>query len=90
MFGYGEWNRRKGEEANADAGERTQEDLYVTYQGKQYEYNHNLKIFCSGVDKSDEFTEQQVGKSGQSDALIRLVRIKRIRRQLFWRFLEIP
>ena len=43
LFGYGEWNRRKGEEANADAGERTQEDLYVTYQGKQYEYNHNLK-----------------------------------------------
>ena len=24
LFGYGEWNRRKGEEANADAGERTQ------------------------------------------------------------------
>ena len=73
LFGYGEWNRRKGEEANADAGERTQEDLYVTYQGKQYEYNHNLKnILFIGVDKSDEFTEQQVGKGGQSDALILL------------------
>lgn len=73
LFGYGEWNRRKGEEANADAGERTQEDLYVTYQGKQYEYNHNLKnILFIGVDKLDEFTEQQVGKGGQSDALILL------------------
>lgn len=73
LFGYGGWKKYKEKEVNVDAGEKTQEDIYVTYQGKKYEYNHDLKnILFIGVDKSDEFVEQEVGKGGQSDVLILL------------------
>lgn len=56
-----------------EVSERTQSDRYITYEGKKYKYNYNLRnILFLGVDKSDEFTEQEAGKGGQSDTLILL------------------
>lgn len=56
-----------------EVSERTQSDRYITYEGKKYKYNYNLRnILFLGVDKADEFTEQEAGRGGQSDTLILL------------------
>lgn len=73
MFGHGMWKKQEQKKVNSKSEGKTQEDIYVNYQGKKYEYNHQLKnILFMGIDKSDEFSEQEVGKGGQSDVLILL------------------
>lgn len=54
--------------------EETQNDGYITYEGKKYKYNSKLRnILFMGVDKTEEFADQEVGKGGQTDSLILLV-----------------
>lgn len=47
----------------------------ITYDGKKYQYNENLKnILFLGVDKTEEVQVQQyAGRNGQSDCIILLV-----------------
>lgn len=53
--------------------EEKQTDDYITYEGQKYKYNHKLRnILFMGIDKTEEFTDQSVGKGGQSDSLILL------------------
>lgn len=53
---------------------KTQDDGYITYEGKKYKYNSKLRnILFMGVDKTTEFEDQDVGRGGQSDSLILLV-----------------
>lgn len=50
-----------------------QGDDYITYEGKKYKYNYNLRnILFMGVDKKEAFKEEDVGAGGQSDSLILL------------------
>lgn len=72
VFASGVLEKDKPAKVQESTGE-TQDDRYVTYNGKKYEYNVNLKnILFLGVDTSDEFAEKSVGKGGQSDTLILL------------------
>lgn len=66
---------------NDDSNDKAQtedgaDDEYaVTYKGKKYKYNSNLKtMLFLGVDKNNEVEIQEIaGRSGQSDCLILLV-----------------
>lgn len=52
----------------------TQEQKYITYKGKKYKYNYNLKtILFMGIDKEGEIKEHKVGAGGQTDSLLLLV-----------------
>lgn len=49
----------------------TNKTSYITYDGKKYQYDYNLKnILFIGVDKKENFSTQTPGEAGQSDALI--------------------
>lgn len=55
--------------------EQTESSSHITYQGKKYEYNANLRtLLFLGVDKDEEVTvKETTGRSGQSDCIILLV-----------------
>lgn len=72
LFGWAIWKKQQMEKAASTSNE-VKSDYYVTYNGKKYEYNHDLKnILFMGVDKQDAIAEQSVGNGGQSDTLILL------------------
>lgn len=53
----------------------TEDSSYITYNGKKYKYNSNLRtMLFMGVDKNETVTvKETTGRSGQSDCLILLV-----------------
>ena len=65
--------QRRADETDGETGETVQDNQYITFEGKNYEYNYNLKnILFLGVDKNDEMAEREAGRGGQSDTLILL------------------
>lgn len=56
-----------------DVQDESQDDRYVTYNGKKYEYNYDLRnILFIGVDRSEGLNVQEAGQGGQADSLILL------------------
>lgn len=55
--------------------EKTENASFITYQGKKYEYNLDLRtILFLGVDKNEEVMVKEItGRSGQTDSIILLV-----------------
>lgn len=65
---------RKTQNTEEESSGHTQEERYVTYNGKKYEYNYNLRnILFLGVDREEAMTEREAGRGGQSDTLILLI-----------------
>lgn len=55
---------RQSEEEHVDSS-------YITYEGKKYKYNSDLKnILFLGIDKKEEFKFENVGHGGQSDCIL--------------------
>ena len=65
---------KEKEEVSAEP-ESTDSSSYITYNGKKYEYNSDLRtMLFMGVDKNEVVTvKENTGRSGQSDCLILLV-----------------
>ena len=73
LFGYGIWKKYAAKETAKENTEEYEDESYITYKGKRYEYNYHLKnMLFIGVDKSQEMTETEVGQGGQADTLILL------------------
>lgn len=72
IAGYWLWttlDQKKTEETSVPAQDLSNT---VLYQGKEYEYNSNLKnILFVGIDKTDMLTEQETpGTAGQADCIL--------------------
>ena len=68
--------RSADEKQTVQAEQRCEEDSsYITYNGKKYEYNTDLRtMLFMGVDKDETVTVKEItGRSGQADCLILLV-----------------
>lgn len=64
-----EESRKAQREANESV--RDTNSAYVTYEGKKYKYNSDLKnILFLGIDKREEFKFENAGHGGQSDCII--------------------
>lgn len=71
LFGYGFWKKYMTKETVKEDTEVYEDSSYITYKGKKYEYNHNLKnILFIGVDRAEQMEETEVGQGGQADTLI--------------------
>lgn len=69
-------NKAENEKAKAQTERKDAEDSsYITYNGKKYKYNSDLRtMLFIGVDKDETVTVKEItGRSGQSDCLILLV-----------------
>lgn len=68
--------RSADEKQTVQTEQRSEEDSsYITYNGKKYEYNTDLRtMLFMGVDKDETVTVKEItGRSGQADCLILLV-----------------
>ena len=65
---------KEKEEVSAEP-ESTDGSSYITYNGKKYKYNSDLRtMLFMGVDKNEVVTvKENTGRSGQSDCLVLLV-----------------
>lgn len=65
---------QKTEEAEGEAAsdEEKKEGLYITYEGKEYQYNSDvINILCLGIDKDIPMEEKRdTGSEGLADAVI--------------------
>lgn len=75
VYIQGQNSKKKAEDKSKTAQKSTDSSSYITYNGKKYEYNSQLRtMLFMGVDKDEEVTVKDItGRSGQADCLILLV-----------------
>lgn len=75
VYVQGQNSKKKAEDKSKTAQKSTDSSSYITYNGKKYEYNSQLRtMLFMGVDKDEEVTVKDItGRSGQADCLILLV-----------------
>lgn len=65
-------DRDAAESTQGTSGEEEQEGIYITYEGKRYQYNSDvINILCLGIDKDIPIEEKRdTGSEGLADAVI--------------------
>lgn len=89
VLGFWKWESKRNAGSTETSGITSDNESLVTYQGKKYKYNTDLKTFLFlGVDKEED-AEQSLagGKNGQADTIILYVMDRRTKTS---RIFQIP